>query len=257
MRNLSPALAAFLNDARSADATIFKADAYALTLKSGATAYWSSLDVPFAYNGATFLANGPMVQGLKMKCAVGLEVDRQQVVLMARRSRGARDRPCRTGATGRLARGRRLSRFGKRRSRPRTVTPAQAAVHFNLHLVRSTPMSASPPEGAAWGIAEWAITGLTTLLASVGAFLWRLSVRLESIESSVTRQRLDLDQTRQSSDTAVARLAERYESVNADHYRLLGIVGSLPTRADVRSLEERIAERLDALGARLDRLMDA
>jgi uncharacterized phage protein (TIGR02218 family) len=84
LRNLGPTLAAFLNDARNADAPMFMADAFTLTLANGEVAYWSSLDVPFVYNGHTFLANGPMVQGLKMKCSVGLETDRQQVVLMAR-----------------------------------------------------------------------------------------------------------------------------------------------------------------------------
>jgi len=84
VRNLGTPLANFLNAARSADATIWMAEAFTLMLLNGPVAYWSSLDVPFVYNGQTFVANGPMVQGLKMKCGVGLQVDRQQVVLMAR-----------------------------------------------------------------------------------------------------------------------------------------------------------------------------
>jgi len=84
MRNLGSTLAAFLNAARSADAPMWKADAYTLTLLNGQVAYWSSLDVPFVYNGNTFLANGPMLQGLRMKCGVGLQTDRQQVSLFAR-----------------------------------------------------------------------------------------------------------------------------------------------------------------------------
>jgi hypothetical protein len=33
-------------------------------------------------------------------------------------------------------------------------------------------------------------------------------------------------------------------------------VVALPTRADLRSLDEHITERLDALAARLDRMLD-
>ena len=36
------------------------------------------------YNGPTFLATGPLVQGLKYKAAVGLEVDKQQITIAAR-----------------------------------------------------------------------------------------------------------------------------------------------------------------------------
>ena len=36
------------------------------------------------YNGATFSATGPLVQGLKYKASVGLEVDKQQITIAAR-----------------------------------------------------------------------------------------------------------------------------------------------------------------------------
>ena len=53
-----------------------------------------------------------------------------------------------------------------------------------------------------------------------------------------------------------ARLAQR-RSVVAVLGRGTGPAArALPTRADLRSLDEHIAERLDALAARLDRMLD-
>jgi hypothetical protein len=114
----------------------------------------------------------------------------------------------------------------------------------------------SPANSAAWGIVEWAVTGVATLLASVGAFVWRLTLRLQVIEASLARQRQDLDQTRQASELAAQRLAERFDQFLDDHHRLRESVVALPTRADLRSLDEHIAERLEALAARLDRVID-
>lgn len=118
-------------------------------------------------------------------------------------------------------------------------------------------MSISSPAGnAAWGLLEWAATAVATLLASVGAFIWRLTLRLQAIEASQARQRHDLDVDRQANDAAALRLAERLDLLLDDHHRLRESVVVLPTRADLRNLEEHIAERLDALAARLDRLLD-
>lgn len=117
-------------------------------------------------------------------------------------------------------------------------------------------MPVSPPsDNPPWGFAEWAITGLSTLLVSVGAFVWRLTLRLETIESSLARQRQDIDATRQSAETALLRLSDRLTQLYDEHYRLREIVGGLPTRSDLRDLDAHIVERLDALAARLDRLI--
>ena len=118
-------------------------------------------------------------------------------------------------------------------------------------------MPVSPADNTQWGFVEWAITGLTTLLASIGAFVWRLMLRLETIEASLARQRQDLDQTRQSTENVVHRLAERFDQLHEDHHRLCATMAALPTRADMRSLDEHIGERLDALATRLDRMIDA
>ena len=118
-------------------------------------------------------------------------------------------------------------------------------------------MPVSPtPDNAPWGFVEWAITGLSTILASVGAFVWRLMLRLETIEHSLARQRQDIDATRQAGEAALLRLADRVCQLHDDHYRLRETIGALPTRADLRDLDEHIGERLDALAARLDRVLE-
>ena len=118
-------------------------------------------------------------------------------------------------------------------------------------------MTISSPAGvAAWGFFEWVATGVATLIASVGAFVWRLTLRLQAIEAALARQRQDLDLAHKTSEAAALRLAERFDLLLDDHHRLRESVVALPTRADLRSLDEHIAERLDALAARLDRMLD-
>jgi hypothetical protein len=118
-------------------------------------------------------------------------------------------------------------------------------------------MSISSPAGvAAWGLLEWAATAVATLLASAGAFVWRLTLRLQAVDSTLVRQRQDLDLARLASDAATAHLAERFDLLLDEHHRLRESVVALPTRADLHSLDEHIAERLDALAARLDRMLD-
>lgn len=85
MRAASTALIAFLNAARAnPDATIYFADCFTFTLLAGPVLRWTNADYPVTYNGDLFSASGPMVDGLKYKCAAGLEVDRQQIAVAAR-----------------------------------------------------------------------------------------------------------------------------------------------------------------------------
>ena len=86
----------------------------------------------------------------------------------------------------------------------------------------------SPAANAAWGFFEWAATGAATLLASVGAFVWRLTLRLQAIEATLTRQRRDLDLARQASEASALHLAERLELLFAEHHRLREFVVVLP-----------------------------
>lgn len=85
MKTVTTALNNFLNAARiGIDAPMSIADGFTFTLQTGAVYNWTNYDQPITYNATTFLANGPLVQGLKYTAKVGLEVDKQQLTLAAR-----------------------------------------------------------------------------------------------------------------------------------------------------------------------------
>jgi uncharacterized phage protein (TIGR02218 family) len=85
MKTASSALIAFLNAARAnPDAPIAFADCFTFTLSTGSVLTYTNIDEPVVYNGFTFAADGPLVQGLKYKASVGLEVDKQQITVAAR-----------------------------------------------------------------------------------------------------------------------------------------------------------------------------
>jgi len=77
----SPVLAA-INATRAAiDAPLAYAECFTFTLATGTVLTWTNFDQPIVYNGATFSATGPLVQGLKYKASTGLEVGKQQRLL--------------------------------------------------------------------------------------------------------------------------------------------------------------------------------
>lgn len=85
MKSTTTAVTNALAAARAGvDAQLAFADAFTFTLATGVVETWGNADVAFAYNGATFSATGPLVQGLKYKGTVGLDVDKQQITLAAR-----------------------------------------------------------------------------------------------------------------------------------------------------------------------------
>ena len=85
MKTASSTLINFLTAARaSPDIQIAFADCYTFALTGGATLTYTNADVPIVYAGNRFLANGPLVSGLKYKASVGLEVDKQQITIAAR-----------------------------------------------------------------------------------------------------------------------------------------------------------------------------
>ncbi len=85
MKSASTALTALLNAARAApDATLAFAECFTFTTSTGAAYAWANVDIPVTYGGRTFLASGPLVQGLRYKATVGLEVDKQQITIAAR-----------------------------------------------------------------------------------------------------------------------------------------------------------------------------
>jgi uncharacterized phage protein (TIGR02218 family) len=84
MKPASTALITYLNAARAGpDVALLFADAFTFTLRSGLILCYTDVDVSFAYNGATYLANSILIDGLKYKASVGLEVDQQQITVAA------------------------------------------------------------------------------------------------------------------------------------------------------------------------------
>src|SRR5579883_68916 len=87
MKPTSAALISYLNSVRvSADAPLLMADAFTFTLRIGLVLCYTNADVTFVYGGNTFLANSILIDGLKYKAAVGLDVDQQQITIAARAS---------------------------------------------------------------------------------------------------------------------------------------------------------------------------
>jgi uncharacterized phage protein (TIGR02218 family) len=85
MKSTTTAVISAINAARaSADSELAFAECFTFALASGTTLAWTNVDLPVTYNGATFSATGPLVQGLKYKVSVGLEVDKQQIIIAAR-----------------------------------------------------------------------------------------------------------------------------------------------------------------------------
>ena len=85
MRTATPALVAFLATLRAQhDAPVLMADCFTLSLRTGTILTYTNADVPVVLNGATFLANSILIDGLQYKCAVGLDVDKQKVTIAAR-----------------------------------------------------------------------------------------------------------------------------------------------------------------------------
>lgn len=85
MKKASPALAAFLAEARNnKDSAIAFAECFTFTQATGAVFTYTNADVPVIYAGKVFLANGPLVSGLKYRASTGLNVDRQEIALAAR-----------------------------------------------------------------------------------------------------------------------------------------------------------------------------
>ncbi|HET6377937.1 MAG TPA: DUF2163 domain-containing protein [Methylocella sp.] len=85
MRAATTAVINHLNDLRSApDAQGVVADCYTFWLRSGLILTYTNADVPITLNGYTYVASSVLVNGLKFKCSVGLEVDQQQITISAR-----------------------------------------------------------------------------------------------------------------------------------------------------------------------------
>jgi len=117
-------------------------------------------------------------------------------------------------------------------------------------------MSISSTMPAPWSFIQWAVTGIATILVSSLAFVWRLATRVDRFEASLATQVRYWDVSASASEAAMLRLAERLAQVHDDHFRTREAVGALPTRSDLRDLEDRVVEQIAALAGRLDRLLE-
>jgi hypothetical protein len=81
--------------------------------------------------------------------------------------------------------------------------------------------------------------------------------RIEKLEASYGRHRDEIEAMRNANDGTMLRLAERFTQLHEDHFRLRETMGAMPTRSDLRDLEDRLADRLSALSDRIDRAIDA
>jgi hypothetical protein len=82
MKACTTSLANFLAAQQAAtDSNFAVAECFTIGLASGLTLYYTNADVPILYNGNTFLANGPIIEGLKYKATTGLDEDRQEITI--------------------------------------------------------------------------------------------------------------------------------------------------------------------------------
>ncbi len=114
------------------------------------------------------------------------------------------------------------------------------------------PAVGEPP----WSFVEWFVTGTSTLIVSVAAFVWRLIARLERLSISIDRQRIDLETHKDEAAGAAALLSERLAQLHEDHHRLRETISALPNRSDLRDMEVHIGERIEALASRFDRAIE-
>jgi hypothetical protein len=117
-------------------------------------------------------------------------------------------------------------------------------------------MSLPIPTETSWSLAEWAATGLSTLTVSSVAFVWRVMSRLDRMSIAINHQRDDFDANKVACEISFANLSARLEQMHDDHYRLRETIGALPSRHDLRDLQDRIGDRIEALAVRLDRAME-
>ncbi len=105
---------------------------------------------------------------------------------------------------------------------------------------------------APWGLLELVATGLSTAALGSAAFAWRLAARLDRTTVSLEWQKAELAAVKHAHDGAALRLTERLTQLHDDLCRLRETAAALPTRADLRDMEERLGERIEALAARID-----
>ena len=85
MKATTTAVTNLINAARAAgDAPLAIAECFQFMSTIGTVYTWTNVDYNVTYNSQTFLSTGPLVNGLKYKGSIGLEVDKQQLTISAR-----------------------------------------------------------------------------------------------------------------------------------------------------------------------------
>jgi len=109
---------------------------------------------------------------------------------------------------------------------------------------------------APWSLFEWVATGLSTAALGSAAFAWRLAARLDRTAASLEWQKAELAAVKYAHDGATLRLTERMTQLHDDQCRLRETAAALPTRTDLRDMEERLGERIEALAMRIDGILE-
>jgi uncharacterized phage protein (TIGR02218 family) len=108
---VSHALKTYLDAARAGDAPLTFADCYSFTFVTGDTFHLTNYDQSITWNGTTFIARSALIDGLKYKTAVGLEVDKQQITLAAYPTTEMNGAPLMRAIAGGAFDGARVQRF--------------------------------------------------------------------------------------------------------------------------------------------------
>ncbi len=118
-------------------------------------------------------------------------------------------------------------------------------------------MSFAANEAAPLSFIQWVLTASATLLASSVAFIWRLMSRMDKIETELATRADHWEAKASADEAAMMRLADRLAQIHDDHFRVRETMSALPTRADLRELEDRVIEQLAHLASRLDRALES
>jgi Tfp pilus assembly protein PilO len=109
-----------------------------------------------------------------------------------------------------------------------------------------TGPSNQPPDGigffVAWGVIEWALTGMATLGSIVAAWVWRLGSKTDKLEMEVDvlKQTLKEFEKKMAEDTQ--RLGDKFEQLTDKMDQLRE---QLPSRQFVESQINNLGQRID------------
>jgi uncharacterized phage protein (TIGR02218 family) len=85
VKSANAALVTFLNGLRpNSDAPLQVGDLFTIWLANGTILTYANLDLPVSWNGYSYSASSILISGLRFKCALGVNVDSQQIMISAR-----------------------------------------------------------------------------------------------------------------------------------------------------------------------------